>query len=556
MCGVFGYTGDRDAVEIIKRGLQKLEYRGYDSSGIEVGNVVRKCIGPVVNLDTSGLHGTSGIGHTRWATHGPITIDNAHPHSDCNGEIHIVHNGIIENWRELRSELEGLGHKFVSDTDSESIAHMMESGSPFDALSRLVGSYAIVVHLYDVLIGARHDSPLVVGYSDHGIILSSDVYPLIGVADKVTYLENDDVVLATEDGVEIYNSSGEQVSRTKCDLPSNQVKPLNSDHYMLQEITEQGDTIQRAIDQDAATIRRISEMIMSSYGTFFVACGSSYNACLTGAYLFSKISHKHVNVVTGSEFEHYRHFLVPETLVIAVSQSGETADVLHAVHVAKQSGCRTVCITNVTESSLYRAGDELIQMNSGPEICVLSTKTYTSQVILFAMLACHGELNVKSLCADVYNLTSQSMRDHVMQLALLLSDHDHLYLIGAGPQYPTALEAALKIKEVSYIHAEAFQAGELKHGNLALIDQGTPVICFGQGSLNGAEEVKSRGGYVIGVSDKRDPVYDFWIKVPSSGHFDPIVQIIPMQLLAYDLALIRGCNPDRPRNLAKCVTVR
>jgi len=564
MCGIFGYIGSHDAVQIIRDGLSRLEYRGYDSAGIEVAHSIRKCVGPVCNLDTTGLAGFAGVGHTRWATTGAVTVDNAHPHSDCSGEISVVHNGIIENWREVRSCLPD--HNFKSDTDSEVIAHLLErcsiSDIPRTLASHLVGSFAVIIHYGGVLIGIRHESPLVVGHTSHGTILSSDVYPLIGVADKVAYLENDDAVFAFEDGFKIYDSHGNPVHRPLCDLPSSQVGALNSDHYMLQEISEQGDTIQRAISQSPGTIERISDMVATAHGIMFVACGSSYHACLTGAYMFSKIAGKHVNVIVGSEFEHYRHFLEPGTLVVAVSQSGETADVLNAVRIAKSANSNVVCITNVVESSLYRASDELLIMNSGPEICVLSTKTYTSQVVLLALLAaaCVGDTtsikrDVQSLCVDVFNMTSQSMRNYVMQLAMILSDVEHLYTIGSGPLYPTAMEAALKIKEVSYIHAEAFSAGELKHGPIALIEPGTPVIAFGS-VPNAVDEIKSRGGYIIGVAAKHNPAFDFWIKVPDSGYFDPIVQIIPMQLLAYDLALIRDCDPDRPRNLAKCVTVR
>jgi glucosamine--fructose-6-phosphate aminotransferase (isomerizing) len=303
------------------------------------------------------------------------------------------------------------------------------------------------------------------------------------------------------------------------------------------------------------------------FGTFFIGCGSSYHACLTGSYLFSKIAKVHVNTVLASEFENYEDFLTEKTLVLAISQSGETADVLDAVNAAKRKGSKVVGIVNRDGSILTRESDKLLMMKSGLELCVLSTKTYTSQVVLMAMLAYalagkyeEGLKKIGSLYLDIYNLTSRSMREYAQKLAEMLYDKSHIYLIGRELQYATALEAALKIKEVSYIHAEAFAGGELKHGPLALIEDGTPCIVFASSEnkskiLSNAEEVKSRGGYIIGVSPERDEIFDFWIKVPEAEELNPIIQIIPMQVLAYELAVLRGLDPDKPRNLAKSVTV-
>jgi len=304
-----------------------------------------------------------------------------------------------------------------------------------------------------------------------------------------------------------------------------------------------------------------------AYGIFFVDCGSSYHACLVGSYLLSKIAKTHVNVVLASEFENYEHFLTENTLVFAVSQSGETADVLEAVRAAKRHGSKVIGIVSRMGSSLTRESDEFLLMNAGPEICVLSTKTYTSQAALMTLLAYalagryeEGVSKLKGLYMDIYNLTSRSMRDYLKRLAEMLADKEHIYLIGRGLQYATALEAALKIKEVSYIHAEAFAGGELKHGPLALIEEGAPVIVFVSKEnekkiLSNASEVKARGGFVIGVSAERHEIFDYWIKVPECGDLNPIVQIIPIQILAYQLAMLRGLDPDKPRNLAKSVTV-
>lgn len=556
-----------------------------------------------VKCGLEGIEGTTGIGHTRWATHGLVSSANSHPHTDCSGKIAIIHNGIIENHRELREELIARGHRFVSDTDSEVIAHLIEDrmsaifrdraeGEPngnmepagpsfepfgpfeeacFRAFERLKGSYAVLAisEGEEKIIGARKDSPLAVGVSEHGTFFASDVSPFLEWTKEVVYLENHDIVVAEKGDVRFYNLLEGEVSRPVSTVEWNREEAEKGifEHFMLKEISEQAETIQRAILQDAEVIGRIAGKIREGFGVFFVACGSSYNACLSGTYLFSKVARMHVNVVLASEFENYEHFLTERTLVFAVSQSGETADVLDAVRAAKRRGSTIVSITNVMGSSLSREGDMLIMMNSGPEVCVLSTKTYTSQVVLMALLAyaLRGDQEVcarkvKDLYMDVYNLTSKSMRENLKRLAEILADKEHIYMIGRGLQYTTALEAALKVKEVSYIHTEAFAGGELKHGPLALIDRGTPVFVFVSREnedriMSNAEEVKARGGYVIGVSDWDSPAFDYWIKVPESCDFNPIIQAIPIQILAYELAVKKRLDPDKPRNLAKSVTV-
>lgn len=601
MCGIFGYTGFENASSIICKGLKCLEYRGYDSVGLAVvsGELeIRKGVGKIDDLNVKSkleeIEGKTGIGHTRWATHGPVTYANSHPHADCTGKIAITHNGIIENHHELRDHLIERGHRFVSDTDSEVIAHLIEdrlsegvcgatwrgfSTNPFgpfeeacfSAFKELEGSFAVLAahEGLDKVIGVRKDSPLAVGVSDQGTFVASDVSPFLPWTKNVVYLENYDFVVAEKEDVRFYNLLEGEVSRPICTVEWDQeaADKGSFEHFMLKEIWEQGDTIQRAILQDKMVIDRIADDIRKGFGVFFIACGSSYHACLTGTYLFSKVAGIHVNVALASEFENYEHFLTENTLVFAVSQSGETADVLDAVRAAKRRGSKIVSITNVMGSSLSRESDELLMMNSGPEVCVLSTKTYTSQVVLMALLAYalkgeHGTCvrKVKDLYMDVYNLTSKSMRDHLKKLAELLADKEHIYMIGRGLQYTTALEAALKVKEVSYIHTEAFAGGELKHGPLALIERGTPVFVFVSREnedriISNAEEVRARGGYVIGVSDWESPAFDYWIKVSESGEFNPVIQAIPIQILAYELAVKKKLDPDKPRNLAKSVTV-
>lgn len=599
MCGIFGYIGSERASPILCRGLKNLEYRGYDSVGIATVSSqlgIRKDVGKIddlaAKLNIEDVEGCLGIGHTRWATHGPVTIENSHPHTDCEKKIAIIHNGIIENYYELKTRLIDRGHRFSSDTDSEVIAHLIEdnlscsgtmpgtaaswNGCSFEhacvaAFKELRGSFAVLAvrEGEDKIVAVRKDSPLVVGLSDHGTFFASDVAPFLEWTKEVVYLENGDIVVADGGEVKFFDLSFAEVDRPVCTVEWDveEAKKGNFDHFMLKEITEQAETIQRACVQDMAVVERIAGLIRSGFGVFFVACGSSYHACLTGSYLFSKVANLHVNVVIASEFENYEHFLTDRTLVFAVSQSGETADVLEAVRAAKRRGSRVVSITNVMGSSLSREADELLLMNSGPEICVLSTKTYTSQVVMMGLLACalngDGEdcvQKVKDLYMDVYNLTAKSMRDRLKNLARDLAGKDHIYMIGRGLQYTTALEAALKVKEVSYIHTEAFAGGELKHGPLALIEKGTPVFVFVSREnedriVSNAQEVKARGGYVIGVSDWNNPVFDRWIKVPDCGDLNPVIQAIPMQVLAYELAVKKNLDPDKPRNLAKSVTV-
>lgn len=586
MCGIIGYIGSKKASPILLNGLKNLEYRGYDSAGIALLNSseidFKKGAGKIDELQKRlnflDLEGNVGIAHTRWATHGKVNDVNAHPHFDCRGKIAIVHNGIIENYEELKRSLPN--HRFQSETDSEVVAHLIEEnlkkGLSFEeafihAISKLEGSYAILAIKAgeNKILAARKGSPLVIGIADHGIFLSSDIPSFLEWTKKVVYLKDYDVVIAENDGFRVYNLLEGVVSRPidTVDWDAEQIKKGGFDHYMLKEIFEQSETIQRAIKQDRKVIERIVDEIRKAFGIFFVGCGSSYHACLAGSYLFSKVAKTHVNVVLGSEFENYEHFLTDKTLVFAVSQSGETADVLEAVRAAKRHGSKVISIVNRIGSSLTMESNLFLPMNAGPEICVLSTKTYTSQVVLMHLLAYSiaGKYDesisrIKNLYMDVYNLTSRSMRDHIRMLAEKLVDKEHIYLIGRGLQYATALEAALKIKEVSYIHAEAFAGGELKHGPLALIEEGTPVIVFVSKEnekkiISNVNEVKARGGYVIGVSYARHDLFDFWIKVPECGDLNPIIQIIPMQILAYELAVLKGLDPDKPRNLAKSVTV-
>jgi len=584
MCGIIGYIGEGDAAEYLLKGLFNLEYRGYDSVGMAIlnskGIEFKKKAGKIAEVHSKlnflELKGNIGIAHTRWATHGRVNDINAHPHFDCTKKIAIVHNGIIENYNELKKEL--YGHSFVSETDSEVIAHLIEEelkkGFSFEkafinAISKLRGTFAIlcIKEGENKILGARKGSPLVVGIHENGIFLSSDIPSFLEWTKKVVYLRDGDIVFSDKNGIRVFND-GVEVSRQidTVDWNAEQIKRGGFEHFMLKEISEQAEVIQKAILQDHEILKSVVEEMKRAFGIFFTGCGSSYNACLAGSYVFSKIAKLHVNVVLASEFENYVDFLTERTLVFAVSQSGETYDVLEAVRAAKGKGSKVIGIVNRIGSSLAMESDCFLRMNSGPELCVVATKTFTSQVALLEMLAYEfaGKREefvskLKSLYMDLYNLTSRAMREHLKSLAEKIVNEEHMYLIGRGLNFATALESALKIKEVSYIHAEAFAAGELKHGPLALIEEGTPVIAFlSKGdtkTISNAIEIKTRGGFLIGVSPERKEIFDHWIKVPECGDLNPIVQVIPMQILAYELALLKGLDPDKPRNLAKSVTV-
>lgn len=590
MCGIIGYIGNREAASILHNGLKNLEYRGYDSCGIVCLNEntihIKKDIGKVyqvhkkLNLDQ--LTGNIGIAHTRWATHGSVTRENTHPHLSNNKNIAVVHNGIIENYQQHKDYLIKQGFTFYSDTDTEVIPNLIEDyilqGNDFIEASRntfniLEGQYAIVtIDNKGTMIAVRKEAPLVLGIGKGEYFFASDITAFLQYTKDVIFLEDNDMVVVEYNNVElkIFNLSiGQFVNRPieRIEWDIEQVKKGNFDHYFLKEIVEQSEVIERITEIDRNIIKDIAQEIRNARGIYIVACGTAAYASMLGTYLFSKIAKIHINFCLASEFEYFNHFLNNKSLIIAVSQSGETADTLCAIRVAKLAGAKVISITNVDGSSLKRESYKSILQKAGPEIAVNSTKAYTSQLAILSLIAYEldgglekGIEELKEVYRDINYLTSHSARKYVNDLAQILKDKEHLYLIGRGLQYPTALEAAHKIKEASYIHAEAFAGGELKHGANALIEKGTPYIVFtteeDKDILNNAMEVKARGAYVIGVGPKNHHVFDFFLKVRDAGDYNPIVQIIPMQILAYTLAVIRGCDPDKPRNLAKSVTVK
>ncbi len=587
MCGIFGYLGKRDnALELVIKGLQKLEYRGYDSWGVTTdlnGELFcKKKVGKIseANLDDfTDKKATIAMGHTRWATHGGVTDANAHPHFDPDRQISVVHNGIIENFQEIKDELGA--ENFVSETDTEVIAHLIakyRKNHPFKeavlkAVQRFEGRFAIVVLNVgeNYLIAARRGSPLIVGIGEDEYFLASDIPAFLEYTQNVNYLDDNEMVIV-DGGVEFLNlETGEPIKKrlVNIDWKAESAEKGEFDHFMLKEIMEQKDTILRAINQEEDDIMHIAQQIKNSRGCFLSGCGTAGKVCMAGEYFFSMIANRHVNFAPSSEFPIYHHFLRPESLLIVISQSGETADVLEAMEVAKSKGAKVLSLVNVEGSTIARQSDFSIHIKAGPEKAVASTKAATSQMALMLLIATamRGELQEgRRVLADVGSKINDMLNPrfltYIKTVAEQLKDHENAYIIGKAENYPMALEAAIKIQEVSYIHAEGFAAGELKHGPIALIAKGTPCISLvandevRQDVINNTMELKARGAHIIGISPEKHDVFDEWIKVPDVGVASPLVNIVPIQLLAYYLAVQRGLDPDMPRNLAKSVTVK
>jgi len=588
MCGIVGYVGREKATPILLDSTKKLEYRGYDSVGmstIDDGIKILKGIGRIddVNnrLNFHSLSGNIGISHTRWATHGGVTDYNAHPQTDCDDRIAVVHNGIIDNYSELRSELIKKGHKFKSDTDTEIISHLIEDfmdrgkglrEAVIEASKTIQGLFAFLVIKdgNEKIIACKNKCPLVLGIGEEENFVASDVISFLNHTNKAVFLDDNEIAEITKNDFRVFDIHGKPITKdiNYIDWSPEEAQKSGYKHFMLKEISEQVETIEKAIGHDRKTIEKIANMINDAYGIFFVACGTSYHACLSAGYIFSSITKKHVNVFLASEFPNFSHFLTKNTLMIAVSQSGETADVLEAVRAAKEKGLKVISLLNVMGSSLMRMSDFSLLLNAGPEICVLATKSFTSQLALIYLLAyaCagryeEGKEKLKEVAERVENIISPENVKKIKKLAKNLKDKNDIYLIGRGLSYSTTLEGALKLKEVSYIHAEGLAGGELKHGTLALIEKGTPCIAIVPNNgmkkdiLSNAMEIKSRGGYIIGIANEDNEIFDYSIIVPEV-EMHPILMIIPIQLLAYHLAVERGCDPDKPRNLAKSVTVK
>jgi glucosamine--fructose-6-phosphate aminotransferase (isomerizing) len=588
MCGIIGYVGKHEAAPILFDSLKKLEYRGYDSFGFATsGNGllsidIEKNPGKI--SESSGflrLKGNVGLGHTRWATHGGVTRENAHPHADCKNQIVLVHNGIVENYQALKKELMERGHHFRSQTDTETIAHIIEENmeSGFEnavkkAVERIEGRYGIVAMEKgsDELVAVRRGSPLIIGVGEGENFVASDIPAFLDRTRNVMYLDDNEMAVIRRNGIKFYSlQNGKEIHKriVTIEWDAEQAKKGDYAHFMIKEIMEQKETITRAINQDEKEIQRIADEINRAFGTFFIGCGTAGKVCLTGEYIFSKVAKKHVNFCFGSEFPNYHHFLKPSTLMITISQSGETADVLEAVEVAKKEGVKVISLVNVMGSTLDRVSDHTFLINAGPEKAVASTKATTSQLALVTLLAYasagkleEGKRLLMDTASEVNDMLNPRYEEHIKGLADKICRCENIYIIGRSLNYPMALESAIKIQEVSRIHAEGFAGGEMKHGPLALIHNGTPCIALiandevKKDVISNAMEAKARGAYIIGISPENNEIFDYWIKVPDAGNASPIVNIIPVQILAYHLALLRGCDPDYPKNLAKSVTVK
>ncbi|NJE42014.1 glutamine--fructose-6-phosphate transaminase (isomerizing) [Thermococcus sp. GR6] len=601
MCGIIGYIGERPACQVIVKGLKRLEYRGYDSVGIvteENGELhIKKGAGRIDELaEKLGLlemPGKRGIGHTRWATHGVPNDINAHPQTDCSGKIALVHNGIIENYGEIKEELLAKGHRFESDTDTEVIAHLIEeelkSSESFEeamrkALLKLKGSFALGI-IYteepDRLYFVRNESPLVLGIGEGENFAASDVPAFLEYTNRAVFLDDGEYAVITKDSHVVKKlSTGEVVDKPvyEVEWTLEMAEKAGYPHFMLKEIYEQPRAIRDAIHGNAEVIEDVAKEIAKYDKIFFVAMGTSYHAALVGKYLLQRLAKKVPIVEEASEFRYEMEDLIDEnTLVIAITQSGETADTLAAMKLAKAKGAKVLAIVNVVGSMATRIADLTLYTHAGPEIGVAATKTYTTQLTVLTMLAT-ALARVLGTASEEYLNELESKLKEVPELVEKVLKHDgalrelaeglkekrDFFYIGRSIGVPTALEGALKLKEISYIHAEGLSAGELKHGPLALLEDGVPVVAIAPSGktfdkmVSNIEESKARGAYIIALGDNESlkRVSDVLIEIPPMDELlTPIVYVVPLQILAYHLAVLRGNDPDKPRNLAKSVTV-
>ena len=603
MCGIIGYAGFRDANKVLIDSLKRLEYRGYDSAGVSVlhkKQQIFKDVGEIKDIEKKipDFKGTIGIGHTRWATHGAVTKLNAHPHLSSNKKIAVVHNGIIENFSKLRDNLAKKGYKFASNTDSEVLAHLIEDNykdnlenAVYSALKKVQGYYAIVVTSSDEpdkVVGARKDSPLVIGAGDNENFLGSDVTAFLKYTKRVVFLNDGELCSISDKEIKVFDENNKPVKRDE-EIIKWDVKDAEKSgfpHFMLKEIFDQPDTVNQVIRGRVSEINRTVEFNDRVENLFkngldsihIVACGTSYYSGLVGKYMIEKLTGIPVSVELASE---YRYFGTKDenSLVIPVTQSGETLDTLAALKEAKNSGCKTLVITNVIGSTATRIADAYILSQSGPEIGVAATKTFTSQILVLCLIALKigmlknkvgadeaykHILSLKELPRKVRQVLDQS--DEILKIANQLKNSNSVFYIGRGINYPLSLEGALKLKEISYIHAEGFAAGELKHGPFALLTKITPVVAIVTNDftyekmLANIGEVKARGPQVIAIADENDTEIekhaDFVLRYPSDSDLLSCIPIIVLlQLLAYHVANLKGCSIDKPRNLAKSVTV-
>jgi len=609
MCGIVGYIGEKNCLPIILEGLQRLEYRGYDSAGVALIKngrlIIQKKAGKVAELvklvGNNGLSAHLGIGHTRWATHGEPNDLNAHPHTDCNNELAIIHNGIIENYISLKRKLEKDGHIIRTETDTEVLGHLIEemyrrSGDLFTAvrlaLLEVEGAYGILVVSVrepDRIIAARKGSPLVIGVGEHENLVASDAAALVSYTRQVVYLGDGEVACLTADSFTTKTINDQeiikQVEEITFDLA--QIEKGGYDHFMLKEIHEQPDSIRNSlrgrllVNEGTAKLgglEPVMDKFLNAPRIIITACGTSWHAALVGKYMLEQLARIPVEVDYASEYRYRDPVIHPDDVMIVISQSGETADTLAALHEAKSKGATVLGIVNVVGSTIARETDAGVYIHAGPEIGVASTKAFTSQIAVLSLmtllLARHRGMPQEKgfkLASDLAALPEKVSRifngsRHIQEIAEEYRDVKNFLYLGRGSNFPTALEGALKLKEISYIHAEGYPAAEMKHGPIALIDENMPVVFIVpkdpiyEKILSNMQEVKARRGRIIAVANEDDTeidtLADHVIRVPRTySYFGPIVNSIPLQLLAYYMAVSRGCNVDQPRNLAKSVTV-
>ncbi len=596
MCGIFGYIGENsDAGSIVLEGLKSLDYRGYDSWGIAVLPAKAEQIpqSPIWMIKKAGKIGNANIpvfpkgscafGHTRWATHGSVTDANAHPHLDCTKTIALIHNGIIENYLEIKKKLVKSGHIFISETDTEVAVHLIEEYSKSMLMSKAVqkafnemtglNAFIVLSAADNKLIAVRNGSPLVVGYGEtRENFVASDAPALLPYTHQVHYLEDNQMAIVGEQHIQIFDTvSGDEVKPIKqlITWTREQTEKGKYPFFMLKEIHEQPGLIVDIASTGISPAENLAKKIRATPNVYFIGCGTASHACLSAVYLLSVIAKRNIRWMISSEFIYRSHSITPNTLVIALSQSGETIDTLEALRIAKNRGAKRFAMVNVVGSAIYRECTDKLLISAGPEKSVASTKAFTcklAHIILTAYALIHTPKKGQEVLIRAVNASKSillpSSTDHIKSLAHKIAKARDIFIIGRGLTYAIARETALKIKEISYIHAEGLAAGELKHGPLALITRGVPCIVFlphdetYDANLLSAMEMKARGGMIIGISEKPNPIFDFHISVPDIGIGTIIPETIVGQLLAYYLAIERGYDPDKPRNLAKSVTVK
>ena len=597
MCGIFGYIGPtsskasrgKSAAKIVFEGLKSLEYRGYDSWGLAVKSqseksklIVEKHVGKISDSDfpLSTFHSSLALGHTRWATHGGVTEVNAHPHLDCTGRVALVHNGIVENYQELKKALAAKGHVFKSETDTEVVVHLVEEFSKKRTFLEAVretflktkGLNAFVfLNKSGELMAVKSGTPLVVGIGKGENLIASDPSALLAYTKKVVFLKDGQIAQLADGQITLVDAASRKRMTPKInnlDWQIEETKLGKFAHFMLKEIHEQPQVLSK-IAANGRQIEKLAKIVKDAHGTFFVACGSASYAGLCGTYLFSKIAKAHVNFSIGSEFNYLEDYIHRGSLVIPISQSGESVDVIEPVVRAKKKGAKIFAIVNVVGSTLYRTADYNLLLGAGVEKAVCATKSWTAMVANLIYLsyavankAKEGQKIIKKALVVVKKSLTRAYVAKIRKLAKKLKGEKDIYIIGRGLSYATALEATLKLKEVPYVHSEGFAGGELKHGVIALIEKGTPCIVFApldetyDAIISNAIEIRSRGGFIIGISPKANEVFDYYLPVEDCAEGSVIANIVPIQLLAYYLALEKGLDPDKPRNLAKSVTVK